>query len=169
MAKFLRSAGLAVPDQVGVGFEDGKHFLRVGNLLPFQHAAAGLIEDAFSQLAIVRNLLLKFPQQCLLQHLSDVCIFGLLQYGVRALHHLFSDLDQLTIFSGESSLPLRTGHALNLLITTLGGAAAIVKCRNAVWDNFTQTLYQASDHAHRIPKQAAVGGMMNLCLYDRPS
>jgi hypothetical protein len=34
VAEFLRGAGLAALDQVAVGLEDGKHFLRVGNLLP---------------------------------------------------------------------------------------------------------------------------------------
>jgi hypothetical protein len=43
--------GVGVPalDRVGVRFEDGKQFLRVGNLLAFSTAAAGLVEDAFSQ------------------------------------------------------------------------------------------------------------------------
>jgi hypothetical protein len=85
---------------------------------------------------------------------------------VRALHHLLGDLDQLPVFSGESSLALRAGHALDLLMATLGSAGAIVEGRNASWDNFAQTLHQAGDHAHRIPKQGAVGGMMNIGLDD---
>jgi len=44
-----------------------------------------------------------------------------------------------------------------------------VEGRNASWDNFAQTLHQAGDHAHRIPKQGAVGGMMNIGLDDRSS
>jgi hypothetical protein len=72
VAEFLRGAGLTALDQVGVGFEDGKEFLCVGNLLSFQHAAAGLVENAFSQLARVCNLLAEFPQENLLEHIRDV-------------------------------------------------------------------------------------------------
>ena len=103
VAEFLRGEGLAALDQVGVGFEDGKQFLRLGNLLPFQHATASLIEDAFSQLAIVRDLLAELLQQGLVKHIPDACIFGLVQYGVCAPHYLLGDLDQLTVFPGESS------------------------------------------------------------------
>ena len=43
---------LAPLDQVGVGFKDRVDFLVTGDLLGFQHAAASLIDDAVTQLAV---------------------------------------------------------------------------------------------------------------------
>src|SRR5215831_9592753 len=57
MAELHGCSHLAALDQVGMGFEDGIDLLGAGDLLPLEHAAPRLIDDAASQVTIVRNLL----------------------------------------------------------------------------------------------------------------
>jgi hypothetical protein len=47
---------LAALDQVGVAFKDGVEFLITGDLLAFQHPAAGLVQDAVAQLTVMLDV-----------------------------------------------------------------------------------------------------------------
>ena len=60
MTELDRFIRLAAFDQVRVRFENRVDFFRSGNLLSIHDAAAGLIHDAVSQLAEIRDL---FPQR----------------------------------------------------------------------------------------------------------
>jgi len=54
----------------------------------------------------VRNLLAEFPQQGLLEHIPDAGIFGLLQYGVRAVPNSVEHLiwRGISLFAAETRL-----------------------------------------------------------------
>jgi hypothetical protein len=56
VAKLDGLLSLAPFDQVSVAFKDGVNLLITGDLLCFEHPAAGLINDAVAQLAVVLDL-----------------------------------------------------------------------------------------------------------------
>src|SRR5215472_12900582 len=108
-------------------FEDGIDLFSVGYLLAIEHAAARLIDDAASQLTIVRDLVTDIRDGQIGKHVLAVRRAGVLKHHLCTLHDLLGNADERAVCLPLLPLPLPCGHALNRLHPTPSRASAIAK------------------------------------------
>src|SRR5258705_468916 len=109
-----RRLHLAALDEVGMGFENRIELLGSWNLLAVEHTAARLIDHTGSQTTKVLDLLARFRDHHVGDHISAMRLAGIPQHHACALQNLLGNADELTIFPGLLLLTLPRGHPLDL-------------------------------------------------------
>jgi hypothetical protein len=140
---------LAPFDQVGVAFKDRIDFLITGDLLSFEHPAAGLIDDAVAQLAVVLDFFAERLDGQVVQRSFATGVLSLLQHLARLSDHLPADADELAVFGNQLVVPLLGAPALDLLHATAGGAAVVGKAANAPGKELVETPDQSAEERDR--------------------
>src|SRR5689334_13829836 len=102
VAELDRRAHLAPLDQVGVRLEDRINLLRRGHLFAIEHAAAGLVDNARAETAIMRDLVAQALDLQSSQRLLAANPGSVIKRLPRSRHHFLGNADQRPI---SRSLP----------------------------------------------------------------
>lgn len=152
MAELDGRAHLAALDQVGVGLENGKDFLVIGNLLAIEHAATCLIDHTAAKPAKVLDLLAQLLDSHGSEHIPAALPAGRFECSSRVPYDLFGNADERTVLSGLLLLALPRRHALDLVHATSGRTRAIAKpLDSSQFQRVCQAPDQPRDDAHDIP------------------
>ena len=153
-------------DQIGVGFKDRIDLLVVWNLLSLKHAAAGLVDDAVAELAVVIDLASKLADDNVVHQVEAALVFGLFEHPSGVLYDLFRNPNQLAILSLLPVAFLRC-HPLDLLHPAPCRACAVGKSLDPFWENLSETTDEPGDDPHDVPEQGAIGWMVDVGFGNR--
>src|SRR6267142_2479220 len=146
-----RRLHLAALDEVGMGFENRIELLGSWNLLAVEHTAARLIDHTGSQTTKVLDLLARFRDHHVGDHISAMRLAGIPQHHACALQNLLGNADELTIFPGLLLLTLPRCHPLDLQHPTPCRSCSIPEPLDTpASQRCCEARDQARDHAQRI-------------------
>ncbi len=117
VAELDRLLSLAPLDAVRVGLEDREDLVFVGNLLALEHSAAGLIDDAIGEAAVMLELLAEGFDQDGALSIGAAHPLGILDDLPSSLDNPAGELDQLAVLGNLLIVPLPGSQPLKLLHT----------------------------------------------------
>ena len=150
VAKFDRFLYFPPLDQISVGFKDRVDLLGAWNLLSLEHAAAALIDDAGTELAVVIDLASKLADDQVVHQVNGALIFGLFEYPSGIVDDLLGDANKLAIFVLLLVVALPRGQALDLLHPTACRALAIGKASDPIGNQLCETTHEPRDDSHHV-------------------
>ena len=156
---------LAALDQVGVRLEDRVDLLGVGDLLAFEHAAAGLVDDAICQAAIVLDLFAQRGDGQVVEQVLAAGVSGLLERRSGACHDFLGDADELAVLGGL--LPEAAAWGVIRWIACMRRRAARVRLRKP--SNAAPAAAEPAEQARDSTRTAShsnvlsVGWWMSVC------
>jgi hypothetical protein len=149
-----------------VALKEGVDFLITGDLFSFEHAAAGLIDDAVAQLAVVLDFFAEGLDGHVVEQGLAACLLSLFQHLVCLGDPRPADADELAVFGNQRVVPLLGAEALDLLHATAGRAAVVGKTAHTSGKQCGETPDQAAEDTDRIPEPGAVGGVVDVSFHD---
>ena len=157
---------LTALDQIGVRFKNRVHLLFGGDLLPLQDTASSLIDNSVTELAVVFDLLAQGPDGYIVQPVDDPDLLGFFQHWARLSHDRLGYADQLSLLEYLWLASLLGRHPLNLLHPAASRAGAVGKATDTLGQQLVQTPYESSDDPDGVPKQRAIGGVVDVSFDD---
>src|SRR5437870_1836384 len=167
VAKFDGLLRLAALDEIGVRFEDREELVLVGDGLAVEHAPPRLLEDARGPVAVRGDLRAQPGTLGRGDRLGARHRLGRRHHRARGGYHGRGNRDQRPIFGNVLVLALPRRQALDLLHPTARAAGAIDEADGQVGPLRLEAAYQPREHAHAIPQERRVGGVVDVGLNDR--
>jgi len=162
VAKLDRFLYFSPLNQIGVGFKDRVDLLLGCNLLSLKHAAAALIDNAGTELAIVIDLSSKLVNDNVVHRVNGALVFGLFEYPSGMVDDLLGDPDELAIFTLLLGVALPRCHSLDLLHPTPCRARVVSKALDPLRNKPSETPDEPGEDSHHIPEQRIIGWMMDI-------